>query len=398
MLSRFMRLLVLSLILLSLASPGFAARRSSLGGNLLIKDMDDIFFLPQRVVDYNRTLTFDYGSSNGLGSGGMIFGNERITFGAFAHRSDFLGAIPNAFMTIGDFDGLSADGQSDLFGTIAAGPPGGAYNWIDVLLGFQGGEIPMGLRLSVGRTQDDVTPGGGTEELSNVTSFDVVFGLSVREVELAAEVSFATAKDEISPDKTESSPVGFAVMARKTAMEESEDLQLGWLGNFAYVTGGDEVSGTTTSENNLTGLMFSAGVGPVYMPTERTTVGMYGTFTYERVTDELTAGGTTTKSTLTDFVIPGWKIAGEVEIASWLQWRGGLVSRYTISQTKDEVGTTEDKATESGLEYSWHTGVGFTLGDFMLDGYIDPSVVTSGTDLLGDSSDLFGMVTARYSF
>src|SRR5512145_2632715 len=71
MLSRFMRLLVLSLILLSLASPGFAARRSSLGGNLLIKDVDDIFFLPQRVVDYNRLVTFDYGTSNGLGSGGM---------------------------------------------------------------------------------------------------------------------------------------------------------------------------------------------------------------------------------------------------------------------------------------------------------------------------------------
>ena len=113
MLSRFLRLLVLSLILLSLASPGFAARRSSLGGNLLIKDMDDIFFLPQRVVDYNRTLTFDYGSSNGLGSGGMIFGNENMTFGAFAHRSDFLAAIPNAFGTIGDIQTLSNDGQND---------------------------------------------------------------------------------------------------------------------------------------------------------------------------------------------------------------------------------------------------------------------------------------------
>jgi len=36
--------------------------------------------------------------------------------------------------------------------------------------------------------------------------------------------------------------------------------------------------------------------------------------------------------------------------------------------------------------------------NFKIDGYIDPAVVTSGTDLLGDSSDLFGLVTASYSF
>ena len=402
MLSRFTRLLVLSLILLSLASPGFAARRSSLGGNLLIKDTDDIFFLPQRVVDYNRLVTFDYGSSSGLGSGGMIWGSERMVFGAFSHRSDFLGAIPNAFFTIGDFASINADGQNDLFGTVGAGPAGGPFQWIDVLFGF-GANTPMGIRLSVGRVQDDANPAPAAELKDGVTSVDVVFGLTVRNaIELSGEVSFASGTtEEVGVEKTESSPVGFAIGARKTATEESEDLQVGWLGNFSYVTGGSDVTPVvgTAEENDLTAMAFLVGIGPVYTPTERTSVATYGTFAYQRSTDKTTVPGTTTEISATDYVIPGWNIAGEVEIASWLQWRGGLVSRYVISNTKDETTGAATQTTDtSGLSFEWHTGVGFTLGNFKLDGYIDPAVVTSGTDLLGNSNDLFGMVTASYGF
>src|SRR5262245_4301739 len=401
MLSRFTRLLVLSLILLSLASPGFAARRSSLGGNLLIKDTDDIFFLPQRVVDYNRLLTFDYGSSSGLGSGGMIWGSERMVFGAFSHRSDFLGAIPNAFFTIGDFASINNDGQNDLFGTIGAGPAGGPFQWLDLLFGF-GSNTPMGLRLSVGRNQDDVNPGTpGAEDKSGITSVDVVFGLTMKNaIELSGEVSFASGADElVGTTKTDTSAVGFGIAARKTDTEESEDLQLGWLGNFSYVTGGSDVTPTTgtPTENDLTSMALLVGLGPVYTPTERTSVATYGTFAYQHTSDKTSSGGTTNEVTSTDYVIPGWNIAGEVEIASWLQWRGGLVSRYVISNTKDETTSLPTTTTDtSGLSFEWHTGVGFTLGNFKLDGYIDPSVITSGTDLLGNSNDLFGMVTASY--
>ena len=70
--SRLMRLFVLCLFLLSLASTGFAARRSSLGGNLLIKDTDDVFFYPHRVAEYNRLVTFDLGTDNSSGSGGIV--------------------------------------------------------------------------------------------------------------------------------------------------------------------------------------------------------------------------------------------------------------------------------------------------------------------------------------
>jgi hypothetical protein len=141
--SRYMRLVILSVLVLSLvATSAFAARRSSLGGNLLIPDTDDIFFFPHHVGDYQRHVTFDFGPSNSFGSGGMIWGSESMTFGAFAHRSNFIGAIPSAFFTVGDIATLGGTGENsfnDLLGNslISGIAPGDVVmNWVDAIVGF----------------------------------------------------------------------------------------------------------------------------------------------------------------------------------------------------------------------------------------------------------------------
>ena len=60
MTSRFVRYLLPCLLLLALASPSSAvSRRSSLAGNLLIPDTDDIFIFPHLVTDHKRMVTFD---------------------------------------------------------------------------------------------------------------------------------------------------------------------------------------------------------------------------------------------------------------------------------------------------------------------------------------------------
>jgi hypothetical protein len=401
MLSRFMRLLVLSLLVLSLASPGFAARRSSLGGNLLIKDMDEVFFFPQRTSEYNRIVNFDFGSSNGIGSGGMIFGNESIVFGAFAHRSDFIAAIPNAFFTAGDIDNINFGGTNafnpsglaggSLFG--AAGPTVGPFQWFDVLLGWEGGGNPWGLRLSVGRNQEE--PSADPADDSNVTSVDAVVGVTLRSIDISGEFAIADAKTDVGTTSTDASPSGFSVAARKTATEQSEDLQLGWLGEFSFFSGGSDVTTPTTSSSlDLSDLSFVVGMGPVYTPSERTSVSMYGTFEYRHNTSD----DGTTKDTGNDYIIPGWHVAGEVELTSWLQARTGLESRYTIARSKTETAGASDETQEVALNFRWHTGVGISIGNFKIDGYIDPAVITSGTDLFGNSNSLFGMVSTSYSF
>jgi len=139
------------------------------------------------------------------------------------------------------------------------------------------------------------------------------------------------------------------------------------------------------------------GVGPVYRPSARTNVAMYGTVEFDRSENQT---GTVTNTT-TNIVVPGWHIAAEVELKSWLQARAGIVSRYTFENRKTEdtmpVSSTEDK--EVSLVYEWTSGVGIHFDNFRVDGYLDPSVLTNGTSFFGTASNrLFGLVSATYTF
>lgn len=122
------------------ASDARADRRSSLAGNLLMEDADDVYIYPQLTLEHRNLISFDYfaagppltavlgaGSSNesgqnsgGLGgrdeagaplpsgqssmSGGalLLFGQETFAFGVSIHREDPFGATPQAFLGVGD--------------------------------------------------------------------------------------------------------------------------------------------------------------------------------------------------------------------------------------------------------------------------------------------------------
>jgi hypothetical protein len=358
-----------------------------LAGNLLIKDRDDVFFLPQNIRDYNRMVTFDFGSSMSVGNGGLVFGNDDLTFGVFAHKTDYLGAIPTAFRTVGDFATMNPGGTSFVFdfaGTSLMSP----MNWVDAIVGFGDDDMPWGVRVSLGSSavKDDLTA-GGTDD-NNSTAFNVVGGTTINnEVEVSAEFTYLTATDETTAGKLETSPIHFAAAVRRTATEEREALSLGYLGAFSFMTGSFD-NGTSTDYSQFA---IAGGVGPVYMPHERTTVAMYGTveYSYMKVGDDPTA---------TAFTIPGVNIASEVELASWLQARAGLRSQYVLMTDEINPNAGATKTTTRTLSYDWYSGIGITIDSFMIDGYFNPSVITTGTDLLGNSSQLFGMVTATFMY
>ena len=409
--SRFLRILILSAFMVSLlASAGFAARRSSLAGNLLIKDRDDVFFMPQNIHDYTRMVTFDFGSSMGIGNGGLVFNaGESAVLGVFAHKTDFIGAIPTAFTASGD-GSIMMTGSNDFGGNfLPFNLPGvlstandymPPMNWVDVIVGFGSEEMPWGIRASLGSAANKTEPNGGTTNDSNSIAFNVVGGTTINEdVEVSAEFSYASATVEATPggSKDEVSPIHFAASIRKTASEEQEALQLGYLGSFYFVTGTDKTtppSPGTVTETDLSAFGLTLGAGPVYTPHERTTVAMYGTFEYANVS----AKSGSSENKYNRITIPGLNIATEVELSSWAQARAGLKSKYMLDSQEMPGTGGQDKMSERGLVYNWYTGLGITIDNFMLDGYFDPSVITSGTDLLGSSSDLFGMVTATFMF
>jgi hypothetical protein len=389
MASRFVRYSLPCLLLLALASPSSAgSRRSSLAGNLLIPDTDDIFIFPHLVTDHKRLVTFDLGPNEGLGSGGMIFGSEKLTFAAFAHRSDFLGAVNSAFNTIGDADvnAINAHGTSGSFG---AGPSLGALNWIDAMLGWEAAGMPWGLRYSMGR---NVSEHGTTK--NSITSVNAVVGthLNAVKADASAEFSYASAETD-SGGLSKGSPFGFSLAARSTPADQSDNLVLGWLGNFDYEKLSLDVTptGGTLATTDYSRMNFIAGVGPVYKPNDRTNVAMYGTFEFE--SNKQTPPSPGVEQKLTTMTIPGWNIAAEMDVASWLQVRAGLRSSFTFNK---EEGSGTDKTNDH--PFMWTSGVGIHLNNLQIDGYLDPRVVTTGTDLLGNNNVTFGLVTAKYHF
>ena len=384
MTSRFVRYSLPCLLLLALASPSSAgSRRSSLAGNLLIPDTDDIFIFPNLVTDHKRMVTFNMGPNQGLGSGGLVFGTEKLTFAAFAHRSDFLGAVNSAFNTIGDADSaaIHAAGTTRPLG---GGPALGALNWIDAMVGLEAMGMPWGLRYSMGRNVSE----SGTNK-NSITSVNAVVGthLGAVNADASAEFSYATTD---SAGQTKGSPFGFSVAARRTPSDQSDNLVLGWLGNFDWRKRSTDVtSGSTTATTDYSRLNFIAGVGPVYKPSDRTNVAMYGTFEFEQNKTTPKSGSEKKSTTLT---IPGWNIAAEMDVASWLQVRAGLRSSFTFNKTEPGPNKTNEHP------FQWTSGVGIHLNNLQIDGYLDPRVVTTGTDLLGNNDSTFGLVTASYHF
>jgi hypothetical protein len=392
MTGRYSRLLIVPLTLLALVGTSEAARRSSLSGNLLIPDQDDIFFFPQLVTKHNRMVTFDFGTSSSLGSGGLVFGSEDITLGAFTHRSDFIGSLPSAFLTNGDINNIGEGGSLD----IGLGPE--ALNWIDVLAGFNVGETPMGVRFSLGRNSTD---DGGTPAVeSDVTALNVIVGVTLDrfDSDAAAEFSYASASETAPGVDSETSPFGVAVGVRRRAGEPSDDLALGWLGMFNWVSGTIEDAGVEVGDANQLDVVL--GAGPIYRPNDRTTVAMYGTFEYDRTRFE---AGTETE-TGTNLTIPGWNIAGEFELASWCQFRAGMRSRYIfVSDETEDTAPDPDTSVNvksNELSFEWTTGVGFNVGGLQIDAFLNPDVITTGTDLLGEGGDgtVFGMVSTTLRF
>jgi hypothetical protein len=317
-----------------------------------------------------------------------------------------LGAVPDAFLTRGDIDNTPRDGEIGL--PSGVGP--NALNWIDILAGWQAGDMPFGVRFSVGRNNVDPpeTAPGDPDVQQDISAFNVIVGARFPQwgaTDASLEFTYANATQSTATQTFDNSPWQITGAVRHTANEESDALVLGWLGMFRYGAGSVDVNSvpaTTafTVDNTLFNVVL--GAGPVYKPNDRTNVAMYGTFEYASDKTETPPGNATPDTeTHTSTVLPGWNVAAELEAASWLQFRAGLRSQFRFNDDHHEeagipVPDQHDKNNE--LFYQWSTGVGINFANFQVDGFLDPAVITSGTDLLGNSDTLFGLVTASYHF
>lgn len=270
-----------------MATSAFADRKSSLAGNLLIEDSDDVFFFPQTALKHRNLVKFDLAVSPALldtanqapveengeivvgetsmrGSGLLLFGEEGFAFGISTHRQDTFGAAPQGFLGVGDLQlynktslgawGINGPGNPtpgaivDPNNVVGAGAPGAAFlqplQMADVLVAFGLGEQnSLGVRLSIGQANasqrllgandSDVTNSWNTTAINltggftHKSDFELDIGL---ELGLAFFSNTFTTVPATSPDYNDSASLAPSLsIYGRTLIAMRESVKLGAL-------------------------------------------------------------------------------------------------------------------------------------------------------------------------
>lgn len=460
--SRFFAAALTGLLTTTVALNAHADRRSSLSGNLLITDQDDIYIYPQLTLDHRNLVSFDYypgGTVLGLpgsaeedsgvadgtnamgGAGLLLFGQESFAFGISSHREDQFGATAGAFLGGGDVQlygptRLSAWGylghNSPLSGGNMQGSPGGdpsgagpisvaePSQFADLLFGFKlAPEHAMGARLSIGqhnRSINTVAIGSDSTVSWNTTVLDLVLGYSLRstfDLDLNLELGLAFFGNEFVTDQpvpnyndSGSLAPSFSLSGR-AIVPMQEQIKLGVLGlvhvNASEVTNEFGATGPTTADSLTVSAMnffLETGAGPIYQLPDDTTIAAYGTLGFGTSSYDFNGGDE--KFSNTSLMLPGFKLALEHWLYDWMAFRTGLTTRYYFAfQDREFDNENEPNVSESGTfyEFMWSVGLGLKLGNFELNGTLTTPMVTDGPAIIsGSQNSMFSLLNATYKF
>ncbi len=420
---------------LALAPTAMADRRSSLGGNLLIEDTDDVFIFPHTAMKYVRLLTVDLGLNDALGqpadgpfglvgNAGLIIGDNESAFGFFSHRSDFINVLPTAFATFGDLDSLALTGGG-LVGNPGVFPIGeGGFlpplQWIDLVAAFNLGGSPLGVRLSVGRSSDNnETTLNDTVDVNEntATAINLLVGYGLSDGDLKIDVSGELSVgfqnittdpdgDAITEASTSNLP-SISVLARGT-QKLAEGVDLGFIGLLDFRTGtsetivkpGDNKSGTSSSTFGI-----DVGAGPVYHVNDRFTIAAYATIGFHNLTNDPETNTDAKNDIVSNNILslPQLRLSGEFKVFEWLWLRTGtqFVYAFTFGSDENDVGGDLQvvSTSSSGSVYRWVSGVGIDLGGGLeINGTFNHQFVLDGPNFIGGGEGMFAFANLTYDF
>lgn len=459
--SRFLAAMLTGLLTTTVAINAHADRRSSLAGNLLITDQDDIYIYPQLALEYRNLVSFDYypgatvlgldgreedaelqdGANSMGGAGLLLFGQENLAFGISTHREDQFGATPSAFLGGGDVQ-LYGPGRLQAWGFLgfngpipggtvspsAMGDPSGSgaisvvepLQFADVLFGFKlAPQHTMGARLSIGQhgaSAERVTTDDTEKTSWNTTVINLVLGYSRRasfDLDLNLELGLAFFKNEFEttadvPNYSDSGSLAPSFSLSGRAMVPLEDkIKLGILGVLHVNSSSTDnehgaINPTTpdTFDTSASNFFLEAGAGPVYELPDDTTIAAYGTIGFGRSSYNLNSGDEI--YTTTSLMLPGFKLAVEHWLTDWLSFRTGLATRYYFtSQDRefDDINTPNVSTSAGYYEFMWSVGLGVRMGNFELNGTLTAPFVTDGPAVLsGSENSMFALLNATYKF
>ena len=409
-----------------------ADRRSSLGGNLLIEDPDDVLVFPHTALKHIRLFTIDLalneatgqdvpGAFGLVGNTGLIIGDESFALGVFAHRSDFVNNLATAYITFGDIDSLAITGGG-LVGNPGAFPFGDPFlpplQWIDAVAAFDLGGSPLGIRLSLGRTDNssENKVGDAVNVADNTaTVINLLVGYGMNDgagfsLDIAGEISLGFQNNTVDPDgdaiveQTGSNIPSISLLARgKSNLAAGVDL--GFIGLLDFRTAtferneqpADNVSG---SSNTTIGL--DVGAGPIYHVDDRFTISAYATLGFRNIAQDPETNSDVTDDQLSTNILtlPQLRLGAEFHVFDWLLLRTGAQFIYAFTFNTDEAGDpdNENSTSASGSVYRWISGVGIDLGDLQINGTFNHDFLLDGPNSIGGGEGMFAMLNLNYDF
>lgn len=370
----------------------WADRSTSLQGNRLIEDADDVFTYPHLVGEYKDRLTFDFGTSNAQGNGLFLMDAGSFVWGVALHRGNIFDAA--SVTRLNELSALNALGIPALPGFVAGTPA--PLTAADVLLGF--GDV--GIRLSLGTGFNSATPAGGQETSQGVQfgNLAVSFG-GVEDWDLGLHLGLILADTVVNGQTAQEGSQFRAAATARGYLPMSDLVRLGILGRVGFVTQGtDTIAGGTTTSASASAFDIVAGAGPSIRLTDRATIGAYATLGFATGNVDPNGSQENDSSSASQIIIPGANVAMEVELTSWLRARAGMEYNHLINNGSALSAAGESTQSSNAKGFQWNAGVGIVYDSFRLDGTLNPSFLTQGPDFIGGDGPLFVMLSASYLF
>jgi hypothetical protein len=414
------------LTLAAFAPAALADRRSSLGGNLMIEDQDDIFVFPHTALKYNRLFSMDLATSGGTpgpfnnsaqglgGNASFVFGSDQFALGIATHRNDQFGSLPQAYYGFGDIDTLNGPSGLNLWPTDTdfVAP----LQWVDALAAFDLGGNALGVRLSLTQANNSSeTDDNGDISVNSqsATGINLLVGYGIKgnfNLDLAAELTLGFQSNVNDPAGEDNSTVqnvsnipSLAVMARgKTPLANGVDLGVIGLLDFRSVSREDDLPGDAPKSGRAASTFgLDVGAGPVYEVNKKFTISTYGTLGLRIDSEDPQTNDDAENDQSQDITIllPQLRLAGEFRVFDWLILRSGAQFGYAFVLGSQEAGEdTTVSTTNTTSFYRWVAGVGIDLGNLQLNGTFNAPFVLTGPNFIGGGTDMFAMLNLTYDF
>jgi hypothetical protein len=388
------------------AVPAQADRRTSLAGNDLIQDADDVFLFPQTLQQYQNRLTLDLGAAAGAGGGLFSLGNDAMTFGVAIHRA------PQEQTMIG---WQSRDRELDGLGGFGLGLDAGlglteANENIDILFAYKLSDaLDFGLRLGFGRGlgwQEQEVPnddGDGTRsrtDSSDQNALHIALGGGYKANNLDLDSVLRITKlggSQITDGKSvlTASDLNIALSAR-AYFNMSKGFDLGTLFSFNNGSGwalDSSADEKVTSVWNGNGVI--VGAGPRLQIDKGPLVAAYAVLAYQSSNLDPDNHGDATEDTADDseIMIPGIRMAGEYNVKSWIKARVGMEYNFITAKSNGFNGGNSINQEELSSDFGWNAGLGFTFDDLQID-----ATLNHGSLYFLWQDAPFAMISATYSF